>query len=241
MELSLAPPDEMRQQAAGRSNCYGLLALLFRDTPTPEVVARLRTPPLADALRDFGYDAAEELAGEPEAVAERLREEYTRVFIGPGSHVSLYASVHRSEEGQLWSDSTVRLKRFVEATGLSFEGHWDGIPDHVAVELELMQRLTAHEAELWAQMEEAPACDKDNLSVKLTRCLEAEDEFLREHLCMWIPQFCGRVSDQATLLLYGKLAVLTETVVLSDAEQVAAALSAIRSSPSAGPGRRENA
>lgn len=43
----------------------------------------LRGPPLADALSGLGYDAAKDLAGGLEEVTKRLREEYSRIFIGP--------------------------------------------------------------------------------------------------------------------------------------------------------------
>ena len=53
---TLVLEDEWRRQAVSRSNCYGLLAVVFRDVPTSEVVMQLRSPPLAETLRHLGYD-----------------------------------------------------------------------------------------------------------------------------------------------------------------------------------------
>lgn len=212
----LPPADEMDRQAESRSNCYGLLALVFRDAPTSEVVRQFRSPPLAEALSCFGYDVASDLAGELEAVTERLREEYTRTFASPGAPALPYGSMHDEKEGRLWGDSTVRVKRFIEATGLSFEHDWDSIPDHIAIELELMQRLTAYEAKLWGQRTTAPAHGKENVDDQLGRCLEVEEEFLRDHLCRWLPQFCDRVSENSAALFYGEMARLAKSFVLSD-------------------------
>ncbi len=222
-----ARPDDRQRQASDRSNCYGLLALTLRDELTPEAVAQLRSPPLADALGRFGCDAATDLAGELDVVTERLREEYTRVFVGPGPHVPPYASVHRDGEGQLWGDSTVQVKRFIEATGLSFEGNWDSIPDHVAVEFELMQRLTAHEAELWARTASAPAAEAKDVSERLRQCLRAQEAFLRDHLSAWVPRFCGGVLETSAGAFYRAMAGLARSIVLSDVEELSAAPSAL--------------
>jgi len=35
--------DDQRQRASSRSNCYGLLALIYRDAPTVQVVAEFIT------------------------------------------------------------------------------------------------------------------------------------------------------------------------------------------------------
>ncbi len=229
--------DERRRQASSRSNCYGLLTLIFRDVPTPEVVAGLRDPPLAQAFSDFGYDVAKDLAGDLGAVTEQLREDYTRVFVAPGPHVSPYGSVHHKNEGGLWGNSTVWAKRFIEATGLSFQGNWDSIPDHIAVGLELMQRLIAREAELWAQRATAPANGEEKLDARLGRCLRLEEKFLRDYLCNWVPQFCDRVVARSATLFYQEMAGLTKSLLLSDIEQMEGARSTLRHNPSAGPRR----
>lgn len=222
-----APPEAWRRLAATRSNVYGLLALVFRDAPTSQVVAQFRAPPLAGALSDLGYDAAEHLTGNLEAVTQCLRREYTRVFIGPPPRVSLYGSVHHDEEGQLWGESTVRMKRLVEGAGLSFQGNWGSIPDHIAVELELMQRLAAREAELWAQRAVAAERGTDDVGEQLALCLRAEGEVLRRHLSRWGARFCDRVVQEPTASFYREMARLTKALVLSDVENTEAGHAAL--------------
>ena len=217
--------DQWHNQALSRSNCYGLLALVFRDTPTCEIVTRLRNPPLADVLKSIGYDITQHLTGKLEAVIARLHEQYTQTFVGPGPHISLYASVYRDNEGQLWGDSTVWVKRFIERTGLSFRDNWDSIPDHITIELELMQRLTAYEAQLWVPNSSR---DSENTEKQLCQCLQVQEQFLSEHLCTWIPQFCERMLEASTSLFYREMARLTKSIVISDVEQVTAALRALR-------------
>ena len=229
-----ATADQWYKQAVSRSNCYGLLALIFRDTPTSEIVSQLRNPPLADILVRLGYDIVQNLAGELEPATDRLCEQYTQVFIGPGPHVSPYASAHHDHEGRLWGDSTVWVKRFIETTGLSFRNNWGSIPDHIAIELELMQRLTAHEAQLWLSGLSGPSHNNKNLDKQLRQCLGVQEQFLRDHLCVWIPQFCERVLETSTSIFYTEMVKLTKSVVISDAEQIKAAESALQSGSFAG-------
>jgi TorA maturation chaperone TorD len=218
-EISAAA-DQWYKQAVSRSNCYGLLALVFRDTPTSEI--------------RLGYDIVQNLAGELEPVTKRLCEQYTQVFVGPGPHVSPYASAHHDHEGRLWGDSTVWVKRFIETTGLSFRNNWGSIPDHIAIELELMQRLTAHEAQLWLSGLSDPSHNNKNLDKQLCQCLHVQEQFLCDHLCVWIPQFCGRVLEASTSIFYTEMVKLTKSVVISDAEQIKAAESALQSGSFAG-------
>lgn len=219
--------DEWRRLATSRSNCYGLLALVFRDVMTSGIVAQLRTSPFVETLNCLGHDITHDLAGDIDAVTKRLGEQYTQTFAGPGYHVSLYASVHHSGEGQLWGDSTVWVKCFIETTGLSFRNNWDSIPDHIAIELELMQRLAAYEADLRVQVASAPVDeDKQNLTRLLQQCLQAQELFLREHLCKWIPQFCERVLEICPSVFYREVAGLTNAIVRSDVEHMAILISA---------------
>ena len=221
--------DDMARLASGRSHCYGLFALVLRDSPTSDAIAQLRAPPLSEALSDLGYDPASDLAGDLEQVTQQLSEEYTRVFIGPGPHAAPFGSVYHEREGGLWGDSTVRLKRLIEWLGLSFQGNWDSIPDHVSTELELMQRLAAHEAGLWeaagGHAEPAPADHED----ELRRCLETEQEFLRDYLCTWLPKFCHRASSLASMPFYREIVGLAEQFVAQDLEQVDSVLADLAS------------
>lgn len=225
-EISAAA-DLWHKQAVSRSNCYGLLALVFRDTPTTEIVEQLRSPPLAETLASLGYDIAQDFSGELETVTDRLCEQYTRAFVGLGSHVSLYASVHYDGQGRIWGDSTVWVKRFIEMTGLSFRDNWGSIPDHISIELELMQRLTAYEAKLWVSRISDSSENNKNSDKQLSQCLRVQEQFLRDHLCLWIPRFCERVLETSTSIFYREMVKLTKSVVLSDAEQVKAAKAAL--------------
>ncbi len=222
-ELQVQSSEQGSLQAASRSNCYGLLALVFRGPPTSQVLSELRAKPLAEVLTELGCEINKYLAGELADVKERLAEEYTSTFVGPGPHVSPYASVYHDGEGQLWGDSTVQVRRFIEATGLSLEDNWESIPDHIAIELELMQRLCAHEAQLESSFASVAPASRENISKQLRQCLEVEEKFLLDHLHVWLGPFCKRVLETSSSFFYREIAKLAESVVLSDIKVLALA------------------
>jgi TorA maturation chaperone TorD len=68
-----------------------------------------------------------------------LSLEYTRLFVGPGKHVSPYESVHASDSGSLRDEAASTVQRIVESAGIEFQADYHGMPDHIRVELEFMQ------------------------------------------------------------------------------------------------------
>ncbi len=229
-QKSQLPSSEQRSlQATSRSNCYGLLALVFRGPATSQLLAELRSGPLADVFSELGCEMDKYLAGELEDVKECLAEEYTSTFVGPAAHASLYASVYHDGEGQLWGDSTVRVRRFIEATGLSLDDNWESIPDHIAIEFELMQRLCAHEAQLQSRFVSEARASREDISKQLGQCLEVEEQFLLDHLHVWVGPFCKRVLEISSSLFYQEIAKLAESIVLLDIEGLALARQGLES------------
>ena len=186
-----------------RSNIYGLLATVFREEPTEELIKELRGPRLSGVFSDMGVELGETFYSSPEATsAEALGLEFTRLFIGPGSHISAHESIFAEMDGgtsSLWGKKTVEVKNFIETAGLDYEPEFTGIPDHISVELEFMQKLTAWEAEKWAQ--------HDRKSAEYSSSIQRM--FLDQHLLLWLPQFCDAVMEQAEVPFYRSMAELT--------------------------------
>lgn len=153
--------------------------------------------------RDFLDKPEQELLNE-------MAEEYTRLFIGPGRHLSPHESVHRAGEGLLWGDSTVRVKTFIESSGLKYRSDFKGIPDHISVELEFMHRLV--KAEVGAR-------EKNN-QAELKKILNLESRFIDEHISKWIPQFTDKVVKEAGLDFYKKIAELTKEFISFEKERL---------------------
>ncbi len=150
---------------------------------------------------------------EPE-VRDALVLEFTRLFIGPGRHISAHESIFvevDSGAGGLWGAKTVEVKKFIETAGLDYEAGFTGIPDHVSVELEFMQKLAEWEADKWIQ--------EDRKSAEY--CLSVQRMFLGEHLLCWIPQLCGAILDQAELPFYRAMAELTNNYMEFERQSIA--------------------
>lgn len=199
------------EEAESRSYVYGLLSLVYREEPTTEFLKQIRSPEFVSALNDLGIELGEGFwTRHGEQLLEELVLEYTRLFIGPGRHISPYESVHREEEGLLWGSSTVRVKTFIESSGLKYRSDFKGIPDHISVELEFMQKLTRYEAEAWEQQDHN----------KAIRSLELEKRFIKEHLLQWIPKFSELVIQEARLVFYREMAKLTKEYIIFEAKKL---------------------
>ena len=195
---------ELAESANYRSNVYGLLAAVFRQEPGVALIRKLRAPPLWGVFSDLGVDLGELFFTTPESqLVEILAQEFTRLFIGPSSHISAHESIFSDMDNgvsALWGESTVAVKSFIEATGLDYNPEFNGVPDHVSVELEFMQRMTEWEADKWRQQ------DRENAEY----CLEVQRMFLDQHLSTWLPQFCDVVIKQADIRFYAGVAELTK-------------------------------
>jgi TorA maturation chaperone TorD len=204
----------MNEIAMARSRIYGLLAAIFRAEPTPDFLKELKEPDMSEVFSDLGVDLGDALRTRPdEEVLEELAIEYTRLFIGPGPFISPHESVFVEAEGgrggDLWGKRTGEVKRFIEGTGLDYASAYNGIPDHVSVELEFLQKLAEWEAGKWAED------DHENADF----CLKVEKRFIEEHLGKWVPELCDKVSAEAESPFYREMAKFTKEFIEFDYEK----------------------
>ncbi|GMQ89775.1 MAG: molecular chaperone TorD family protein [Gammaproteobacteria bacterium] len=189
-------------RAMERSNLYGFLAAVYREEPTPEFLRRLKDPPFLQALAAAGVILGQDFLDVcDEELAFGLSLEYTRLFLGPGKHVSPYASVHLpAGGGSLYGAPTAAVKRFIESTGAQYRPDYRGLPDHISVELEFMQLVVLAEAKAWGSQDHEQA----------KKCVSIEKEFIDTHLAGWMPVFREKVCQQAELSFYCQMAKMTQ-------------------------------
>lgn len=203
--MNLKQRKQRAETAAQRSRVYGLLAAVYRREINAEMLALLREPRFAGLMGEVGFGWGRVLSeGSAEDVLEDLAVEYTRLFLGPGKHISPHESVQRTEgeglKGRLWGDATVQVKRFIESAGFQYDEGYKGLPDHISVELEFMEALTRREEEAWAEGDEKAAAF----------CRGLQRKFLSDHVLRWVPQFCAKVCDTAESAFYRDLAAWTQ-------------------------------
>ena len=188
-----------------RSGVYDFLSLGFR-RPAPAQVqvlagsgTRLSLSDLADLLpvplvvhQDqldrFCLDVERRGAG---YVASELLAEYCHLFLGPGTvPCPPYGSMYL--DGVLMGASTLDAVRRYRGEGLKADASWREPPDHIAVELGFMARLSAAHCQ---------ATDA-NETMEAERLLRIQAEFVRDHLGRWGPLFAEKVSEATSCHLF---------------------------------------
>ena len=207
--------NERMAVARQRGNIYGLLAAVYRQEITSELLQQIKDPGFLGVCSDLGLELPGEFFERPEdALLEDLAVEYAGLFIGPGGHISPHESVHHERldqsEGQLWGESTVNVKKFIEWTGLQYTPEYTGLPDHISVELEFMETVIRQEEQSWEKG------DREGI----INCLKMEKRFIEEHLIRWIPAFCEKVLSEAELPFYREMAALTKNFIEFEAEEI---------------------
>ncbi|MEE8343324.1 MAG: molecular chaperone TorD family protein [Gammaproteobacteria bacterium] len=200
------------QLALARSGVYGFLASIYRDPPSKGFLEKVANPSFLSALSDIGIDLSPDSIGLSNEHAVRdLAVEFTGLFIGPGKHISPHESVHRkNEDGGLWGRSTADVKYFIQRSGYKYRQEFNGLPDHISVELEFMGSISGQEADGWSR--------KEAQMIKGTQ--QIQKTFLFEHLLNWLPQFCSKVTEAAELPYYRGMAMLTSRFMEFEVEEL---------------------
>lgn len=152
--------------------------------------------------------AAEELSG---ADIEELSVAYVALFEAgvAGAACPPYESAYRSDPrtGQvahLQSD----LKRSILRYGLRIHDGSQDLVDHVATEMHVMAMLCRREAEVHAT--DRPA----------DRAASHQEEFLNNHLFLWVPAFARRVGQIDRHRAYTALAVATRAFLAHERQML---------------------
>jgi DMSO reductase family type II enzyme chaperone len=191
--------------AATRCSLYRCLATAF-SFPTPELSEAFASGSFLDELLaaadalPFPLAVDDSLRGDPALAHEELQQEYIRLFeVGPGRPpCPLYEGSHSSGRMKTLEE----LVRFYEHFGLRSET--GDLPDHLCAELEFMHYLAFKEAA-------ALSTGADSLPYRL-----AQRDFLRRHLCRWLPKLRLRLEQLKPPRLYLSLARLAEEACSRD-------------------------
>lgn len=117
---------------------------------------------------------------------EKIFDEYTRLFLGPG-HIEAppWESIYVSEQPLLFQECTIDVRKHYLAQGY-IPKQFPHVPDdQLSIELDFMEKLAVK------AYEEFYADRQDELKDSLCAC----HSFLEEHLCKWAEPFRERVED----------------------------------------------
>lgn len=197
-----------------RAQAYGMLARLFReevDLATLRELQGMRFPTATgNATVDEGYHQLfEYLRRAWEDSVTELAIDYVRTFIGHGvngySAAYPYESVYTSERRLLMQEARAEVLATLRENELK-RGDWNEAEDHIALELEFMQRMALRAAEALS----------DGAEDEAVAYLRTSYEFLENHLLNWVPMLVTDMRLHSKTLFYQGLGQLTLGAIEED-------------------------
>ena len=207
--------EEFRLLMKARQNVYDLLRYFFLQEPAEKFLTALKEENILNKLMGFSKDLDEGVElissalSSPDLaeLSSSLAEEFTRLFVGP-LPIPLYESVYRSESGLVNQEETAAVRRKYQEAGLLIHPDSSFPEDHLGAELEFLFFL----CQKAAQSEEE--ADQKSFS-------RLQQEFLRDHLSVWIAPFCDRLFSAARSSYFQGVAKMTKGFITWDFEEVA--------------------
>lgn len=199
-----------------RARTYGMLARLFRvevDKETLDEMRGMRFPTATgNDLVDAGYrQLYTYLRGAWEDSIRELAVDYVKCFIGHGvngySAAYPYESVYTSERRLMMQEARAEVLQVMRDNELKRD-RWNEGEDHIALELEFMQRMALRTEEALRAGDEDAAAEK----------LETQRAFVNDHLLNWLPMLVGDMQQFAQTDFYKGLGNLTLGFAQQDAE-----------------------
>lgn len=177
-----------------RAAQYELLSRLYDGPPDVELLAELTR------LGFFSFsEENSKLIKSEESDIEELEVEYTRLFIGPGQHIPLFASVHRNDDdrsGDLWGSTTGEVKRFMKHYGLTLSKPGQ-IPDQIAILFEFMGKVIRTKIQTGT-----PKGEEKGQINEAFDAFYIEQEFFINYIDSWIDRFLDLVERFEPHLFY---------------------------------------
>ncbi len=199
-----------------RNYLYQLLYKAFGREPDRDFLQLLTAENTGESFALLGGEVLERvpaflerLRGElgEETMQERVKEEYTRLFVGPlEMEAPPWESIYTGEEGMLFQESTLKVRACYRRFGLRTESYRRVADDSLALELGFMAELARRSAEAFE------AGDSETLDTTL----QGAAEFLDEHLLIWVPQLLERIAGTGTNWLYPQLVLILDSFLKKD-------------------------
>ena len=201
-----------------RNYLYQLLYKTFGREPDREFLLLLTAENTGESFALLGGGILERvpaflerLRGElsEDGFLERVKEEYTRLFVGPlEMEAPPWESIYTGEEGLLFQESTLSVRACYRRFGLLPEAYRRVADDSLALELGFMAELARRSAEAFR------TGDSETLDATLHGALD----FLKEHLLIWVPQLLERIAKTGTNWLYPQLVLILDSFLKKDRE-----------------------
>ena len=222
-EATLPAEDALQLEAMLFARCYWytLFNKIFGGTPDAATIEQLTSDVARDAIEEYAeasdtmrafLDFLQQLADQDtEGLLDAARDEYTRVFIGPGAlPASPYESPYRdAHDMALFQENTLSVRKCYEIYGLRARRIQAVPDDHVALECAFMAEMSSRALGAF-RTGEAHGCAKD---------LRNQLAFASRHLTGWLDTFATSVRNSkagAAAICYPQLLEAVAAFVTSD-------------------------
>jgi len=188
---------------------YDFLSRVFREPLSHEFLKEWKELihheiELSEQLEPFFHEMNHSELNE---IAEKEKQHFLTLFFGP-EHILAppWESVHRSEDGLLFGEATLKMREKLRSFDLVFEGGYKELEDHISIELEFMGYLISKTIDL---------IEKNEVD-ELIDILHDQYSFLDEHLTKWIGHFTNRIQLNTSSSLYRGAARFLNTLIQQD-------------------------
>jgi len=142
---------------------------------------------------------------------EDLRLDYTHLFVGPGNVlVPPCESVYFNNERLIFQEETLQVRHWYRRFGLESINLYKEPDDHAGLELAFLAHLAQLALEAIEQADEA----------RLNEVLDAQKQFLIDHVGRWIPTWCDLITTHAQTDFYRGLAYVTKGALAQLADRL---------------------
>lgn len=184
-----------------RGDGYRLLAACFYQPQKETFIEEEFFKTLEGLLRPASPDAAAHAAVMEKAFLKYSEEDllvaYAKLFVGPNELLAPpYGSVYLDGEKMVMGDSTMAAIKMYEDQGLSMDGEFRNLPDHITVEMEFMYYLIFKETEALEKSEWDRSLD----------FIKTQELFLDQFLNRWVKPFCDKIKQGTDNEFYTSLA-----------------------------------
>lgn len=219
--MTTAQTDGITIVLSTRRYLYELFQHLFGQEPNIELMEIVTNKHTIEALslflndNNFIYESycellrelKQELNNNHEVTIDKLRCEYTNLFIGPNKlPAPPWESVYIMKERILFQQSTLEVRRKYLEYHFLPESYPCEADDHLAIELDFMSKLA----------EFAINAFDDGKMDEMKKVLLDQKHFLDEHLLNWTRDFSEQIQNSKTHYFYPYTAKLMDLILKTD-------------------------
>jgi TorA maturation chaperone TorD len=207
--------EEVQSLLESRAFVYLLFQNIFGSEPSEELANTMSSDVTRQAFEiyclsdDLSYketlrtalEEMERLSVRPSTGLEKLRGEYTRLFLGPTDlKAPPWESIYTSTQRTLFQESTLEVRNAYRAQGFLPAEYPRVADDHLALECAFMAQLG----------ERVKNSYREGSSEETRAALEASQQFLTKHLLIWMPSYAIGVAKATEVAFYPIMAKLAK-------------------------------